>query len=238
MYLLFEINKLFFKSEKWYMILNEVFEMDLLKREIYSYAVAAVNFYGLIPLRKLAEIINGYHNTQYQSKDLEAILESYINEESVVQKVGRLLYQKQIFEDTNVRDVYEVLKMKPYYIPPTSEEFLKYIQASYYELPEEFDVLKDFYNRWLLNEDMAFLMAKDAVMAFNVDCPITDIYEATLARINDYLKLTNSDFMFDDQSRNLMIIALINLNSAIRKISLRGYSANEINQQKNYDEED
>ncbi len=212
--------------------------MDLLKREIYSYAVAAVNFYGLIPLRKLCEIINGYHNTCYQSKDIEPILESYINEDSVVQKIGRLLYQKQIFEDTNVRDVYEVLKMKPYYVPESSEEFLKYIQASYYELPEEFEVLKDFYNRWLLNEDMAFMMAKDAVMAFNVDCPITDIYEATLARINDYLTLTNSDFFFDDKSRNLMIIALINLNSAIRKISLRGYSANEINQQKNYDEED
>ena len=128
--------------------------------------------------------------------------------------------------------------MKPYYIPPTSEEFLNYIQASYYELPEEFDVLKDFYNRWLQNEDMAFMMAKDAVMAFNVDCPITDIYEATIARINDYLTLTNSDFYFDDQGRNLMIIALINLNSAIRKISLRGYSANEVNQKKLYDEED
>ena len=212
--------------------------MDLLKREIYSYAVAAVNFYGLIPLRRLCEIINGYHHTSYQSKDIEPIIDSYINEDSIVQKIGRLIYQKQIFEDTDVMEVYEVLKMKPYYIPKTSEEFLNYIQASYYELPEEFDVLKDFYNRWLENEDMAFLMAKDAVMAFNVDCPITDIYEATIARINDYLNLKNSNYFFDDKSRNLMIIALINLNSAIRKISLRGYTPNEINKLKNYEEDE
>lgn len=212
--------------------------MSLLKREIYSYAVAAVNFYGVIPVRKLCEIINHYHDTNYQSKDIDLILQSYINEDSVVVKTGRLLYQKQIFEDTNVREVYELLKMKPYYIPETSEEFLKYIQASYYELPEEFDVLKDFYNRWLENEDMAFLMAKDAVMAFNVDCPITDIYEATIARINDYLNLKNSKYFFDDKSRNLMIIALINLNSAIRKISLRGYTPNEINKLKNYEEDE
>lgn len=202
--------------------------MTLLKREIYSYALAAVNFYGLIPLRKLASIINGYHQTNYASKDLEEALVNYINEDSFVQKVGRILYQKQIFENTDVREVYEILKDKPYYIYKDKEEFLNYIEASYYELPPEFDVLKDFYARWTENEDMGYVMAKDAVMAFNVDCPITDIYESMLARINDYLNLIESPNYLDDYTRNELIVALINLNNAVRKISLRGYSANEL----------
>ena len=210
--------------------------MELLKREIYSYSIAACNFYGLIPLRDLAKLINHYNDTDYKAKDLEEILDYYINEDSVVQKTGRILYQKQIFEDTNVREVYEVLKNKPYYYPETSEEFLNYIQASYYELPEEFEVMKEFYTKWTENEDMGFMMAKDAVMAFNVDCPITDIYEATIARLNDYLKLTNSKYILDDVGKTKLIVGLVNLNNAIRKISLRGFTPNEVNKEKILDE--
>ena len=210
--------------------------MELLKREIYSYSIAACIFYGLIPLRDLAKLINHYNDTDYKAKDLEEILDYYINEDSVVQKTGRILYQKQIFEDTNVREVYEVLKNKPYYYPETSEEFLNYIQASYYELPEEFEVMKEFYTKWTENEDMGFMMAKDAVMAFNVDCPITDIYEATIARLNDYLKLTNSKYILDDVGKTKLIVGLVNLNNAIRKISLRGFTPNEVNKEKILDE--
>lgn len=206
--------------------------MSLLKREVYSYALAAVNFYGIITLRELATVINHYSGEEYTAKDLEEILESYINEESFVQKTSRILYQKQMFENTDVRIVYQTLIGKPLYLPKTSEEFLNYIEASYYELPTEFEEIRDFYTEWTQNADMGFLMAKDAVMAFNVDTPVTDMYEAVLARLNDYLKLTNSEFFMNDQSRNALIILMINLNNAVRKISLRGYTAKEINEKR------
>lgn len=207
--------------------------MSLLKREIYSYALAAVNFYGIITLRELAALINHYHEDEhYEAKDLEDIIESYIDEESFVQKTSRILYQKQMFENTDVRVVYQTLIGKPLYYPESKEEFLNYMEASYYELPQEFEEIRDFYTEWTKNEDMGFLMAKDAVMAFNVDTPVTDMYEAVLARLNDYLKLTNSEYFMNDQSRNALIILLINLNNAVRKISLRGFSAKEVNKER------
>ncbi len=198
--------------------------MKQLKREVYNYAVASVNLYGFITLRKLASIINQYNHTEYQAKDLEEILENYLsNEECPIVKKGRIIYQKQIFEDTDIMPIYEMLKDKPYYIPESSEEFLNYYEASYYELPKEFDDLKDFYTKWTENEDMAYVMAKDVVMAFNVDCPITDIYEAYLARLNDYLNVIESPHYLNDVSRSQMITLLINLNNAVRKITLRGF---------------
>lgn len=202
--------------------------MELLKREIYAYALAAVNFYGFIPLRNLTSIINNYNNTDYKTNEIEEIVVSYIDEESFVQKRNRILFQKQMFEDTDVLEVYEVLKNKPYYIPESSEEFLKYTDASYYELGQEFDDFKEFITKWSENEDMAFVMAKNAVMAFNVDAPITDLYEMTLGRLNDYLNRIQSPYYLTDVSRSKMISLLINLNHNVRKISLRGYKPSEI----------
>ncbi len=202
----------------------------LLKREIYAYALAAVNFYGFIPLRNLTNIINKYENTDYTTSQIEEIVVGYIDEECFVQKRARVLFQKQMFEDTDVLEVYEGLKMRPYYIPESKEEFLKYIEASYYELGEEFDQLKDFLTKWTENEDLAFTMSKNAAMAFNVDCPITEMYGLTLAKLNDYLNHIKSPHYLTDVSRSTMISLLINLNHNIRKISLRGFKPSEISE--------
>lgn len=198
--------------------------MKLLKREIYSFALACINLYGLIPLRKLTSLLNHYYHTEYETKDVEEILKGYITEEGTMQLVGRILYQNQIFENTNVRDVYEVLKDKPYYMPETVDELLNYMQASYYELPQEFEDLKAFYTKWTENENNAFIMAKDAIMAFNVDCPVMDLYEIHLARLNDFLNLIESKMYLTDVSRAQLLQLMVQLNHKTRKISLRGYS--------------
>lgn len=200
----------------------------LLKREVYAYALSAVNFYGFIPLRKLTQIINQYEGSEYTTSEIEDIVNSYIDEECFVQRRARVLYQKHMFEDTDVLEVYEGLKMKSYYIPESKEEFLNYIEASYYELGEEFDQLKEFLTKWTENADLAFTMSKNAVMAFNVDCPITEMYELMLARLNDYLNHIKSPYYLTDVSRSKMISLLINLNHNVRKISLRGYKPSEL----------
>lgn len=200
----------------------------LLKREVYAYALAAVNFYGFIPLRNLTKIINEYEGTDYTTSQVEEIVVSYIDEECFVQKRARVLFQKQMFEDTDVLEVYEGLKMKPYYVPESKEEFLNYTDATYYELGEEFEQLHEFLTKWTENKDLAFTMSKNAVMAFNVDCPITEMYELTLAKLNDYLNLIKSPHYLTDVSRSTMISLLINLNHNIRKISLRGFKPKEL----------
>ena len=130
---------------------------------IHSYAMAAVNLYGVIRQDDLITIFNSQNSKKLAEAELFPTLLRHISS-----MCGYVLWEEYLvhhgFEENEFRDVADLLTRigsKPRYIPPKSE-FLKYADIDYYEETAATLLMEQYLRRdmGLSHEDVNAVMSE------------------------------------------------------------------------------
>ncbi|QOR36282.1 SEC-C domain-containing protein [Clostridium sp. 'deep sea'] len=198
----------------------DTFKEVLLDQVISDYFFAAVNLYGVIPLEKLAYIINTQNDCSLNREDLvnvyhqnpEEFVDLYIEDNHLFSA-----YVNDLYGD--YKNLLKAQADKPYYIPE-KEEFLQYTTSDYISNAKFLTELENFFkkNKLIRNEESLKELINDVKIISSTEGTLSEI----MKYIDDYGVVFNSEKQFDKTVR--MVVRVVN-NSRI--CSNRGHTPNE-----------
>ncbi len=209
------------------------------KQLLDQYFDAAVNLYGIIPLRKLLEI----YNSQNEPIDEKSFLE-FVDEIDLDHKNYFIVGEDEFFEDIENTDpidrdvVAEHLLMyedddayiktkigqrgKPYYIP-NKKQFLKYTNSFYLEKTLSFISLRAFFrNQPGLTKEEADAIAWDIY-------GMADVFEGSITDTVDFIEEYHR-FHFTESTFKKFYPLYVDMFNNTRLIINRGHTPSELQQ--------
>ena len=187
---------------------------------IHTYAMAAVNLYGVIKIYDLIAIFNGQNSRQLTEGELLSTLRRRIAHDC-----GYLLWKEYLvhdaFEENAYRDVPDLLSMigmKPRYVPDKTE-LLRYADPDYYEPTPSAMLMKHY-----LMEDVGLNQEVSEGILSELHYAI--VLEAKANTLLDLLRDYGLDVPGDH--RKILLDILSSMISSTRLWSNNGYTLDEL----------
>lgn len=181
---------------------------EILEKEwrIVDYCDSAVYLYGVLPVRKLAEICQRYEE-DITEEAIHALSEEWEGRLGEGRIQGDLLMEEQFLEDELYQKAMENQGDVPYYIPEAREEFLGY-GIEFCQEPDEhtesfLTYLEDRYSMEYAEAMTAFYVIQSAIR-LNYEVPeLMEILDGILSGYDEELKGTKKRKEAEGQLKNL-----------------------------------
>lgn len=187
---------------------------------------SACYLYGVISLKKILEIYEGYGGKTLNEKDARSQLEKYAENQEGMLLLGEYIISEEQLEEDSYKDILKEQGKCPYYIPESREEFITYGQVGSQQPHEHGEKFIDFLRGSIgLDKAAAFSVFYDIQNLVRNSYPIEDLQEMLLVDITYFgKKLTGAKKVKEAKNQ------LMNLFNCTRIILLRGHSRIEMQQ--------
>ena len=134
--------------------IGDVKPVEVNKQLIIDYAISLTHLYGLVHKDKVLEIYNSQNEDRIDGQAISNIMKEAPKElkDNFVEIHKDYFVAESILEFSDFDEELKLSKGKPYYIPE-KEELLKYKDELYFEVNEQYNALKDYVAKNLLEDD-------------------------------------------------------------------------------------
>ena len=142
-------------------------------RLIDSYATAAVNLYGVLPIDIFCKIFNSHKNEELSLEEATAVLKEFSGREYMIS--GEYLAYA-VGEDVEalVETILKQTEGKPRYVPNSKEDFLKHLDLYYTEIPEILENIEKIFEKILKHKNEVNLLMGEFLQMLKLDYPLQE----------------------------------------------------------------
>ncbi len=142
-------------------------------RLIDSYAVAAVNLYGVLPIDIFCKIFNSHKNESLERNEAETVLKEFSGRDYMVSD-EHLAYA--VGEDVGalIETILKATEGKPRYVPNCKEDFLKHLDLYYTEIPEILENIEKIFEKILKHKNEVNLLMGEFLQMLKLDYPLQE----------------------------------------------------------------
>lgn len=142
-------------------------------RLIDSYAVAAVNLYGVLPIDIFCKIFNSHKNTLLEEKEAAEVLKSFSGRDYMVLD-GYLVYAVGENVAALIETILKQTEGKPRYVPNSREDFFKHLDLYYTEIPEILEKIEAIFEKVLKRKNEVSLLMGEFLQMLKLDYPLQE----------------------------------------------------------------
>lgn len=165
---------------------------------IAEYLSAFVSLYGIVPIGKAAELINGYENEKFTEQDITQFESFFKRIDAIFSFADNYVVHNDILNIDYFEKLKEAQKGKPYAVLP-KKIMLWYAEDGYFEVPPQYGELYDF---------LVDSVKLDVMIADEITDEIYYTYRANRNEesVFEILKRHNANFENEAQSEKFLSI--------------------------------
>ena len=164
-------------------------------RLIDMYATASVNLYGVLPLDIFCKIFNSHGHEPLEEAEALSVLQKTTGREYVIYE-NYLAFSVGDSVEQLVKTIIKQTEGKPRYVPNNAEEFLKYLDLYYTEIPETIEKLHDHFERVLKNKTEVSLVLGEFMQMLRLGYPLQEFAELIDSFALEYQSPDDGDAYF------------------------------------------